>query len=671
MRRPINEDADTAHNPRISRADFGDNSPYAGYSCSPTTYAPVARPGSRKSSAAFFARGVGRLSSNLRSCPPLDNFTDQQEPQGRQGSESASSMRFAMNHQRERNMPFLLPSTREEAPTESIANPASIAGDSIQGSGHGQLYPASSAKGSLRARRKVNLDLSLPVDLPDLAAQHQSPNGQVNSITPSRPRSPRTPFTRGEPSRFPHHVASKTEAIMEEDYIGHIIFRDGNEMVSLFLDNDLISSSHSSEFEHPPTKARARGYRPRPRPKRSRTGYSAASEDGHPRTPNDPTVIQAQQARTDARLEQLSHAAKYGRQNRWRWARSTTSRSSDGGPTNPPAEPSNRRFSTNPFKRSGRIADQADQSRDSSPPSRLWWIGKQAAASARPEGTTSSALMHVSAPPVFIPPGLTRVPTPPTLDVGGDVKSKLADFFFDHTAGLEGRKPTPSPGGHWDSDALLMSYLSPDSKVDKPKEEEEEGPEGPVTPLFAPRDFTVDHNPGYATPGLVAAPGGHLNAQRQSPLHLEPSHSKQWFRVRQDESTDDSQPPTAQALQEMEERRKFEWIVPEHLPNSPLCPKHPKYTGYSAGICYWHGRRKSREEDPSKMEGDIVGGIYELGQREKEQKGQAEQDEDKRSIRRPKRGPRGWKVGKFQKAHSPGETSDNMKRRLASLSSPV
>ena len=42
---------------------------------------------------------------------------------------------------------------------------------------------------------------------------------------------------------------------------------------------------------------------------------------------------------------------------------------------------------------------------------------------------------------------------------------------------------------------------------------------------------------------------------------------------------------------------RFELNVPEHLPNSPLCPKHPKnrHTG-GRGVCVYHGRRLSTLE---------------------------------------------------------------------------
>lgn len=38
---------------------------------------------------------------------------------------------------------------------------------------------------------------------------------------------------------------------------------------------------------------------------------------------------------------------------------------------------------------------------------------------------------------------------------------------------------------------------------------------------------------------------------------------------------------------------EFQLDVPDHLPNSPLCPRHPKNKSGGTGICVYHGRRHS------------------------------------------------------------------------------
>lgn len=40
------------------------------------------------------------------------------------------------------------------------------------------------------------------------------------------------------------------------------------------------------------------------------------------------------------------------------------------------------------------------------------------------------------------------------------------------------------------------------------------------------------------------------------------------------------------------QRREFEFDLPEHLPNSPMCPANKKYKSGGTGICVYHGRDK-------------------------------------------------------------------------------
>lgn len=37
---------------------------------------------------------------------------------------------------------------------------------------------------------------------------------------------------------------------------------------------------------------------------------------------------------------------------------------------------------------------------------------------------------------------------------------------------------------------------------------------------------------------------------------------------------------------------EFEFDIPEHLPNSPICPANPKHKSGGVGVCVYHGRRK-------------------------------------------------------------------------------
>lgn len=43
----------------------------------------------------------------------------------------------------------------------------------------------------------------------------------------------------------------------------------------------------------------------------------------------------------------------------------------------------------------------------------------------------------------------------------------------------------------------------------------------------------------------------------------------------------------------VDEQYLFDFNVPEHLPNSPLCPKNPKHRSGGKGVCVYHGRNKT------------------------------------------------------------------------------
>ncbi|KAF7859695.1 hypothetical protein EAF04_008774 [Stromatinia cepivora] len=53
------------------------------------------------------------------------------------------------------------------------------------------------------------------------------------------------------------------------------------------------------------------------------------------------------------------------------------------------------------------------------------------------------------------------------------------------------------------------------------------------------------------------------------------------------------------ASQHIPKAQHFELNVPDHLPNSPLCPANPLHTSKGQGICPLHGRGKSRGPSPN------------------------------------------------------------------------
>ncbi|KAF2850436.1 hypothetical protein T440DRAFT_555004 [Plenodomus tracheiphilus IPT5] len=361
--------------------------------------------------------------------------------------------------------------------------------------------------------------------------------------------------------------------------------------MGLLPGSDPIFSSSTPLTERPVTKTRDRCYitRPRfPKTRSGRSGRSGTSDSMRACTPEDipsPEELRLQweqQAQFKGELQELSQSTKTRRGRRW-WKTS-----SDDGQQTP--EPVTRRISFNRFKRNNRNSDHSidkdkKQAKDFS--TRKWYSKQPVPFVNKPPG-----LEGMIVPPAFIPPGVNRVPTPPMFDTDGEVKGKLADFFFDVQGGTapRGNKPKRPPGGYWDSDALLISLTSDIDLADDEEEEENEGPEGPSDEYArTPLHFELNGTPGLDPGGS----SGYLTLSTMNPGIPSPVlKNEAVFRIPHDEVLD-QRARTALARQEDEDRRKFEWMVPEHYPTSPLCPLHEMYNGPWTNLCYWHGKRQS------------------------------------------------------------------------------
>jgi hypothetical protein len=176
--------------------------------------------------------------------------------------------------------------------------------------------------------------------------------------------------------------------------------------------------------------------------------------------------------------------------------------------------------------------------------------------------------------------------------------------------------------------------LSTDFSHDSSSEEEDEGPMGPHTPDIFNND-THEMTTSYT----------HV----PTPLPSHEVSEESWFRL--PIST------TTFPKQQDEARKTFKWLVPEHLPNSWLCPLHPKYRGPSRGLCYWHGRRSG---------GKVKRGEYGVSPWMKMGSGGG----GARILE--ERGER-WDAGMFgggSGSGAVGTPKEGRKRRLVSLSSP-
>lgn len=620
IRRTTIDDADDLQNIKLRHMDSieshasGVTYPAASISTSVETSDSYVRD-NRRSSIAAFAKGIVQHVPNLRMPRPQESKEDQQ----RRDSGDGASMKL---HKKDRVLSFAplplvkskesyekgsKPSVVIEEPSTPVDTPPTAVNNATT-----PPNPHSTSKGGLRDRRKVNLDLSMPAQMPDLPARGRLPVDMMGSLGAPRSRSPKTPWVRKEQPQWEPAMMTKSAPILEEDYIRDNTSAQRNDNyggIGLLPDTNTLFSSQSPKFERPPARVRDRCYISRPKSKRTRSGRSdksgtSASDSTLARTPDsswtpaEERIYQEHQAQTRSELRKIASESKASRSRRWYWLGKA---SSEDAPSSPrPVEPLSRRFSINPFRRSNRISDQTDAEVSSK---------QQAPSSVHPSRgkhvPPSTSLAHIPVPPAFIPPGVQRVPTPPIFDANGEVKGKLANFFFDAQGGgaMNVRtKIKPSPGGYWDSDALLMSLSSDiDNHEDN---DEDEGPEGPRSDfVHTPVDFEPN-----GTSGLTAIVSN-VQGNSSSYLSVKPPASPSlaatspmlghdgWYRIHQSHfpDTPDERTLTALARQEEEERRKFEWLVSEHLPDSPLCPLHAKYRGPSAGLCYWHGRRSGNK----------------------------------------------------------------------------
>lgn len=97
------------------------------------------------------------------------------------------------------------------------------------------------------------------------------------------------------------------------------------------------------------------------------------------------------------------------------------------------------------------------------------------------------------------------------------------------------------------------------------------------------RGFFFDYkNPEGDSPSPEPIEGSPMHARRPRQKR---NHGADWYKVKMDAiEASDAQPPG------------FIFEVPDHLSNSPLCPRHPNHPSRGKGVCIYHGRNKLIDE---------------------------------------------------------------------------
>ncbi|KAI9720174.1 MAG: hypothetical protein M1812_002992 [Candelaria pacifica] len=165
---------------------------------------------------------------------------------------------------------------------------------------------------------------------------------------------------------------------------------------------------------------------------------------------------------------------------------------------------------------------------------------------------------------------------------------------------LMGRPPvnTPKPdalyGGKDANDYFKVEISDPDNPTFLPSEAKRVNT--PPLPTDGPRrghrrGFFFDmSSPGGTWRGPKSKPStprtpGSVSGRTSSGKRLTGIESLEdavWFRVKQEPEDSD---------------QTFELNVPEHLPNSPLCPKNPSHKSGGKGVCVYHGRNRNLSKE--------------------------------------------------------------------------
>lgn len=425
-------------------------------------------------------------------------------------------------------------------------------------------------KATLKDRRKLAqkeaMQLTLPLDIPVLPSRNRLTIGDSSNIAPSRSRSPKTPWGRNGSTEW-YTPPPRTPRVIPD-----IIVEDDEPIYSPKTNFNVSTPMlQSNRLEVKPSKgfslSRIR-WRLSNRNLMTNDTSSEVSRDSPDESRTQPILDQASQPHQELKAPNVRSRAR-----RFLWSGENLSSPNLSGFTR--FESSQSPFSVSRFVKPRRLVQQY---RDLTPPTKGVSNRRRAMST---DVLNSQAIDAMHIPPSFVPPGLHRVPTPPTLDdSNGEVKGQLADFFFD-LEGVRTHKAPPTPGGHlWDSDALLMPQNT------------DFGPPSPVTdPGIDPmkRGSVLNSNsskPCWST--TLTTPSGGTYSQVTPPQDLRDIH---WV----PDSIDSGNSKDA-ASRATEDITKLEWMTPEHLPNSPLCPLHEKYRGRYKGFCVYHGKRMSLSE---------------------------------------------------------------------------
>lgn len=335
------------------------------------------------------------------------------------------------------------------------------------------LGSTSPPKTTLKARRRPghdeSLKLRLPLGMPGLPARSRMPISEASSILPSRPRSPKTPWTQIAPLEWPISAPPTITEVEETN----------------FATNNEAAQLQQQGPETPQIRLPDRPYvseNPKPSDTLSfREEHHDSRRENRVRLPFLDQIQKASAHQTPETRNQLDSS---------RYNQHDTSKVGFDRPEviRPPER--SFYFLVPRFLRPKRWSQRSLKSQ---------------AHDERIGQSTTLALGDLDELPFSSssdPPRLKRVNTSHLSEGRCEVKGKLADFSFDvHELGS--RKIPYSPGGFWDSDAILMSQATNISRSSSesdgsPQRPKEESPSSTsLFPLETPQPHSVNQ---FSTP---------------------------------------------------------------------------------------------------------------------------------------------------------------------------
>ena len=130
------------------------------------------RTDSRRASLAALAKGMTRHIPDMRMFAPQGTPTDEKEVQSRRQSRDIA---FLEDNKKHRKVSIALPSAMKPRKRSEPSHQSSILIEAPSEPNEIAIATQTLAKGSLRDRRKVKLDLSLPTEIPDLPLRNRPP----------------------------------------------------------------------------------------------------------------------------------------------------------------------------------------------------------------------------------------------------------------------------------------------------------------------------------------------------------------------------------------------------------------------------------------------------------------------------------------------------------------